>query len=143
MLRAPRSRPHGARHVLVSPVSRAVVLVDHGSRHPEASAQLEALAELLRAREPGTLVLTAHLELVPPSIADTLGACAAAQASDVVVLPWFLAAGRHTGEDIPRLVAEARVLHPGLHVRIGAPLGLDAALVELAMQRIAEARAGS
>jgi sirohydrochlorin ferrochelatase len=124
----------------VSPVSRAVVLVDHGSRRPEANAQLESLAELLRARESGTLVLTAHLEVVPPSIVDALGTCAAAQACDVVVLPWFLAAGRHTSEDIPRLVAEARTLHPGLRVRIGAPLGLEAKLVELALQRIADAR---
>jgi len=121
-------------------VSRAIVLVDHGSRRPEANAQLESLAELLRAREPETLVLTAHLELAAPSIADALAACARAQAEEVVLLPWFLAAGRHTSDDIPRLVAEARALHPQLRVRIGAPLGLDDKLVELALQRVADAR---
>jgi sirohydrochlorin ferrochelatase len=128
---------------LVSAVSRAVVIVDHGSRRPEANAQLEALASLLRAREPGTLVLTAHLEIEPPSIADALGACAAARADDVVVLPWFLADGRHTRDDIPRLVAQALALHPGLRVRIGAPLGLDEKLVQLALERVADARARS
>jgi sirohydrochlorin ferrochelatase len=124
-------------------VSRAIVLVDHGSRRPEANAQLEALASLVRARESGTLVLTAHLEVAPPGIADALGECAAAGATDVVVLPWFLAPGRHTSEDIPRLVAQAVRSHPGLRVRIGAPLGLDARLVELALERVAQARADS
>lgn len=127
----------------MSAVSRAIVLVDHGSRRPEANAQLEALAEQLRAREPGTLVATAHLELAPPYLADALAACARAGATDVVLLPWFLAPGRHTAEDIPRAVAEACARHPGLRVQIGEPLGLDARLVELALARIANARSES
>jgi sirohydrochlorin ferrochelatase len=57
-----------------------------------------------------------------------------------VLLPWFLAPGRHTAEDIPRAVAAARERHPELRVRIGEPLGLDARLVEVALARIADAR---
>lgn len=121
-------------------MSRAILLVDHGSRRSEAGQQLEALAELLRAREPGTLVLTAHLEVAPPGIGDALAACAGAGALDVVLLPWFLAPGRHTLEDIPREVAQARARHPGLRIRVGEPLGLDPRLVELAQARIASAR---
>lgn len=121
-------------------MSRAILLVDHGSRRPEANEQLEALAELLRAREPDTLVATAHLEVAPPDIAEALAACARAGALDVVLLPWFLAPGRHTREDIPRQVAQACARHPGLRVRVGEPLGLDARLVELALARIASAR---
>jgi sirohydrochlorin ferrochelatase len=124
----------------VSAVSRAIVLVDHGSRRVEANAQLEALAERVRAREPDTLVVTAHLEVEAPDIAEALAGCAAAGAKDVVLLPWFLAPGRHTAEDIPRAVALACARHPELRVRIGEPLGLDAVLVELALARIAFAR---
>jgi len=127
----------------VSDLSRAIVLVDHGSRRPEANEQLEALAGLLRAREPGTLVLTAHLEILPPDLVDALGACARAGAHDVVVLPWFLAAGRHTRDDIPERVAEGSARHPELRVRIGEPLGLHAKLIEVAWERIAAARAAA
>lgn len=127
----------------MSAVSRAIVLVDHGSRRPEANAQLEALAERVRAREPGTLVLTAHLEVAPPDVAEALARCAAVGADDVVLLPWFLAPGRHTAEDIPRAVAAATARHPSLRVRIGEPIGLDPRLVDLAMARIAGARGGS
>lgn len=119
---------------------RAVVLVDHGSRRAEANAQLEALAERVREREPGTLVVTAHLELATPDIGEALAACASAGARDVVLLPWFLSPGRHTAEDIPRAVAAARERHPELRVRIGEPLGLDARLVDVALSRIQDAR---
>ena len=119
---------------------RAVVLVDHGSRRAEANAQLEALAERVREREPGTLVVTAHLEIAAPDICEALAACASAGARDVVLLPWFLSPGRHTAEDIPRAVAAARERHPELRVQIGEPLGLDARLVEVALSRIQDAR---
>ena len=119
---------------------RAIVLVDHGSRRPEANAQLEALAERVREREPGTLVVTAHLELAAPDIGEALAACASAGARDVVLLPWFLAPGRHTAEDIPRAVAAARERLPSLRIQIGEPLGLDARLVDVALSRIEDAR---
>ncbi|HVH20539.1 MAG TPA: CbiX/SirB N-terminal domain-containing protein [Myxococcota bacterium] len=119
---------------------RAVVLVDHGSRREEANAQLEALAERVREREPGTLVVTAHLELAAPDIGEALAACASAGAREVVLLPWFLSPGRHTAEDIPRAVAAARERHPELRVQIGEPLGLDARLVDVALSRIQDAR---
>jgi sirohydrochlorin cobaltochelatase len=124
-------------------VSRAILLVDHGSRRPEANEQLEALAKLLRAREPGTRVATAHLELEPPDIGAALDALARDGAREVVLLPWFLAPGRHTREDIPRQVEAARARNSGLRVHVAEPLGLDAKLVELALARIADARASS
>jgi sirohydrochlorin ferrochelatase len=124
----------------VSPVARAIVVVDHGSRRPEANAQLEALAAELRAREPDTLIRTAHLEVVAPDLVAALSECVAAGAKEVVLLPWFLAPGRHTADDIPRAVARARERHPDLCVHLADPIGLDPRLVELALERIASAR---
>ena len=37
-------------------MKRGILLVDHGSRRPEANAQLEALAERLRRRVPDAVV---------------------------------------------------------------------------------------
>jgi sirohydrochlorin ferrochelatase len=120
-------------------VKRAVLLVDHGSRRPEANAQLEDLAALVRARLPDRLVEVAHLDLAEPTIAQGIDACAAAGAGEIVVHPFFLAPGRHTREDIPRLVEEAAARHPGLAARVGEPLGLDDRLVDLVVARIEEA----
>ena len=117
-------------------MSRAVLLVDHGSRLPEANALLERIADALRARLPGALVEIAHMELAEPSLAAALGRCAARGASEVVVCPYFLGPGRHTTRDIPQLVAQARAAHPALRVRVAAPLGFDERLVDVLIARV-------
>jgi sirohydrochlorin ferrochelatase len=117
-------------------VSRAVLLVDHGSRRPQANEQLEALAESVRARLPDRIVLTAHLEIAQPDIAAGIAACAEAGAREVVVHPYFLGPGRHTAEDIPRRVAEAAAAHPDLEIRISQPLGLDERVIDVVVDRI-------
>ncbi|HEX2880290.1 MAG TPA: CbiX/SirB N-terminal domain-containing protein, partial [Polyangiaceae bacterium] len=57
---------------------RAIVLVDHGSRHAAANQTLLDVAELLRA-EVGSdwLVVAAHMEIAPPSVADAIADCVA------------------------------------------------------------------
>jgi len=120
-------------------VTRAVLLVDHGSRRPQANEQLEALAERLRARLPGRLVVTAHLEIEPPDIGAGIDACAEAGASEIVVHPYFLGPGRHTAEDIPRQVAEAAARHPKLTIRISEPLGLHESVLDVVVERIEKA----
>jgi sirohydrochlorin ferrochelatase len=116
-------------------VTRAILLVDHGSRREEANAQLEALAERVRARQ-SDFVAVAHLELAEPTIAQGIDACVAAGARTIVVFPWFLAPGNHTRRDIPHLVHEAAARHPDLQVHIQDPLGLDDRLVDLLLSRL-------
>lgn len=115
-----------------------MVLVDHGSREPEANRLLEAVAERLRARLPGRSVRVAHMELVPPGLADTIEACVAEGAREIVVHPYFLAPGRHASRDVPRIAAEAAARHPGVEVRVTAPLGLHEGIVEAVLARLSE-----
>ena len=94
------------------------------------------VAEALRARLPGALVETAHMEIAPPSIADAVETCVTAGAESIVIHPYFLAQGRHTRETIPEKVAEARQRHPGVNIRITEHLGFDESLVRLVQKRI-------
>jgi sirohydrochlorin ferrochelatase len=119
---------------------RAILLVDHGSRRPDANAQLEALAEALRARLPDRVVRIAHLEVAEPSVAQGFAACVAAGAQEIAVHPWFLGPGRHTREDLPRLVDEMRRQHPNVRVAISEPLGLHEKLVDVVIERLAAAQ---
>jgi sirohydrochlorin ferrochelatase len=121
-------------------VKRAILLVDHGSRRPEANAQLEALAERLRRRVPDQVVAIAHMELAEPTVAQGLAACVAAGAAEIVVHPYFLGPGSHTTHDIPRLVAEAAGRHPGVSVRVSEPLGLHEKIVDVVLERVKEVR---
>ncbi|MFI5316594.1 MAG: sirohydrochlorin chelatase [Myxococcota bacterium] len=110
---------------------RALLVVDHGSREPEAAAHLARLAAELRERRPELAVYVAHLELATPSIAEAIARCAADGVSDLVVHPFFLAPGRHAARDVPRAVEAAAAAHPGLRVRVSAPFGAAAGIADL------------
>jgi sirohydrochlorin cobaltochelatase len=115
--------------------TRAVVLLDHGSREPDANAQLDALAALVAARLPGRRVVAAHFELAAPSLAEAAARCVREGAREVVVAPCFLAAGRHVREDLPRLVAELERAHPGVAFRLAAPIGLHPGVADAIAER--------
>ena len=120
-------------------MTRAILLVDHGSRREQANALLDAVAERVRERAPDCIVRTAHLDLAHPTIAEGIDACVAAGAGEIVVHPYFLGPGSHTTHDIPDRVAAAAARHPELRVRISDPLGLHAKLVDVILERVEEA----
>ena len=116
-------------------MSRAILLVDHGSRLDAANAVIEQLAAGVRRRRPDAIVEVAHMELAEPTLADALERCVARGAARVVVCPCFLGPGRHTSEDIPKLVDAARAAHPGVRIAIAEPYGFDERLVDLVLDR--------
>lgn len=119
----------------------AVVLVDHGSRLADANHVLEAIADRVREQLPGRRVVAAHMELAAPSLEDAIESCVAAGAREVVVQPYFLAPGRHSSRDIPQLAESIAARHPGLRIRVSAPLGVHDGLVAAVLDRLRE-RAG-
>jgi len=112
-------------------VKRALLLVDHGSREPEAQAALARLARQLRTRAPELTVYVAHLELAPPTIAEAIAACAADGVTELAVHPFFLAPGRHATRDVPEQVSAAAAAHPGLRVELTPLLGSAAGIADL------------
>ena len=120
-------------------MTRAILLVDHGSRVAEANAALDAVAEQLRHRLPDRLVRVAHLEITPPGIGEGIDDCVAAGAREIVVHPYFLSPGRHTSHDIPRQVEAAAARHPGVRVLLTPALGPHAKLLDVIVERLGEA----
>jgi len=118
---------------------RAVVLVDHGSRERTANAQLARIATALRRRLGGRPVAVAHLSLAAPGLAEAIARCVARGAREIVVVPYFLAAGRHATRDIPRLARAAAKEHPGVRVRVAAPLGVHRGLIDAVEERVRRA----
>jgi sirohydrochlorin ferrochelatase len=118
----------------------AILLVDHGSRRSAANEQLEEVARLIRARDPGRIVRVAHMEIAPPTLADGIAECVAAGATEIVVHPYLLAPGRHSQEDIPAQAAAAAAGHAGVRVRVSQPLGLHEKIVDVVLERVAETK---
>lgn len=119
----------------------ALLLVDHGSRRAEANALLAQIAALVSTRRPSLIVEIAHMELAPPTVDEAFDACVSRGATEVVVMPYFLARGRHATEDIPALARAAAARHPHVALRIAEPLGVHALLAELVLARADDAGA--
>jgi sirohydrochlorin ferrochelatase len=119
-------------------VVRAILLVDHGSRRPEANAVLEEVAARVRRRRPDTLIGVAHLSLAPPGVFEAIDGLVAGGAREIVVHPYFLAPGSHGAGDIPGLVQQAAARHPEVRLRVTAPLGVHEGLVDAVLARVAE-----
>ena len=113
----------------------ALILVDHGSRFPEANEMLAELAELVRGLADGAEVRYAHMELAEPTIRQAFEACVKAGATQVIVHPYFLSPGRHSTRDIPRLVAEAARAFPNVQYCVTEPLGVHPKIGEVVLER--------
>ena len=113
-----------------------LVVVDHGSKKSAANDLLLDVAALFKRVSETKIVEPAHMELAEPTIEHAFYKCVEQGATFVVVHPYFLAPGRHSTTDIPRMVAEAAAKHPGVRFHVTQPLGLDEKIAQLMIQRI-------
>lgn len=110
--------------------------MDHGSRRAESNEQLDVVVDLVRGLVGEAVkVAGAHLELAEPTIPEQIAALANAGVTELVVVPYMLAPGRHAVSDIPRLANEAALAHPQMSVRVGECLGVDDLMAQLAIRR--------
>ena len=113
----------------------ALLLVDHGSRSPAANAVLAEVAALIRRMSGQARVYLAHMEFAEPSIAQGFAQAVGDGAARVVVHPYFLSPGRHSQQDVPRMVAEAAQAFPGVSFAVTEPLGVHPKIVEVILER--------
>ena len=98
-----------------------ILLIDHGSRREASNEHIHGVAAMYERRlradaaaagaagAPGRVVRAAHMEIAEPGILDALrDLVAECRATRVVCVPYFLSPGRHSTEDVPRLISEAR-----------------------------------
>jgi sirohydrochlorin ferrochelatase len=114
---------------------QGLLLIDHGSSKSASNAQLLDICALVQKHCPDIAVAGAHMELAEPSIRQQVDAFAALGVTELTVVPYFLAPGRHAREDIPRLVGEAVNAYPQMRVNLGECLGVDDLLAQLVLRR--------
>ncbi len=112
---------------------RSMLVVAHGSRRAASNDEVRALADRVREHTKGQFddVRCAFLELADPLIPDGIRQCAAAGADEVVVVPYFLSAGRHVVEDIPAEIDSVREELSHVTIRQSDYLGSMDCMVEL------------
>jgi len=110
---------------------RGIILFAHGSRDPLWHVPIEAVAEVIRARDGTALVCCAYLELSTPDLGQAAAGLIAAGARQLRVFPLFLGVGKHAREDLPRLVAQLRTQYPELVLELMPAAGEHPQLIEL------------
>lgn len=124
----------------MSDKNKSLLLVAHGSRRASSNEEIRQLTDRLADSADGAFgrVSCAFLELAEPSIPDGIELAIQAGATEVVVLPYFLSAGRHVAEDIPELVAPKQSEHPTVEIRISTYVGAAEGIIELLLSTAAE-----
>lgn len=117
----------------------AVMICGHGSRDVSAIEEFGALARHLRARLPDHDVESGFLEFARPVIRDGLEALKARGATRIACLPGMLFAAGHVKNDLPSEINDFAAANPGIDVRFGRDLAIDAKLLRASADRIAEA----
>jgi sirohydrochlorin ferrochelatase len=140
-----RSCHHKQEVSVMDRQSRALLVVAHGSRREQSNDEVRLLTEAVRARAGDGFgqVACAFLELAEPSIPDGIEQCISTGAREVVVLPYFLSAGRHVVKDIPAEVAKKVAEHPDVAITIAPYLGAAEGIVELMLGLSAKGKASA
>ncbi|MBV8084909.1 MAG: sirohydrochlorin chelatase [Chloroflexi bacterium] len=112
----------------------AVLLVGRGSLVSEANADLYKTARMLWDRNQFGAVEAAFVSVAPPGVAEGVERCRQLGAREVIVAPYFV----NTGVLVKRIAEQALAAggQPAQH------LGVHPLLVDVLVQRLAEARAG-
>lgn len=116
--------------------STAVLLMAHGSKRAEANADLRHVADELLSRGSYQLVEVSYLELAEPSIPDGGRTCVARGAKRVLMMPYFLSAGRHVTTDLEQFRQQLAAEFPDVEFRLCAPLGLHPKIVDVVLDRL-------
>jgi len=115
---------------------QALVLIAHGSRRQASNQEVMNLASRLRhsASDRFQLIETGFLEIAEPSIPQAIESCIQRGATSVVVVPYFLSAGRHVAEDIPRIVEPVARQHEHVAIHITDHIGMSDSMIQLILE---------
>ena len=112
---------------------KSLLLIAHGSRRKESNEEIATLCSTLKNKTQGQFANTeyAFLELAEPSIEDAVDALVAKGSKQIVLLPYFLSAGRHVHEDIPTIIATKQKEHTDVELSMAPYLGEANELVDV------------
>lgn len=115
-----------------------IIICDHGSRRAQSNDSLENIVARFADRFAGecAIVEHAHMELAMPDISTAYATCVKRGAVHIIILPLFLAKGRHWTRDIPSLTSQAAARFANTTYQIAEPLGDDDLLLDLLKKRM-------
>ena len=123
-------------------MTTAIILFAHGARDPEWANPLRRVQAAIRQRAGNMAVELAFLEFMAPTLADCAAGLVAGGASEIVVIPMFIAQGGHLKRDVPEMLDQLRLTHPEVRFSLAGAIGEHETVVQ-AMAEAAMQSAGS
>lgn len=117
----------------------AILLMAHGSRAPESNQDVHRIATMVKEFGDYDIVEVAFRENQTPNIQEGIDSCVALGAERILLMPYFLSAGTHVLEDLPREMEQARLRHQGVEMAMSRHLGVHKRLAKLVVDRIDQA----
>ncbi len=112
----------------------AVILLAHGARSAAWAQPFEQLAAGLAAARPERPVRLAFLEFMSPDLPTAVDELAAAGCTAIELIPCFFGGAGHVLRDVPPLLEQAQLRHPGLRIHLQQALGTQPAMQQAMLQ---------
>ena len=116
---------------------KALLLIAHGSKNQNSNDEICDLLEAFKATRHGFEILDyAFLELSEPDIATAIKSLVGLGASEIKVLPYFLAKGNHIARDIPEKVSDVQNTYPDIPIDILPHIGASTKMLNLLLELV-------
>ncbi|MDH5682484.1 MAG: sirohydrochlorin chelatase [Spirochaetota bacterium] len=114
---------------------RAIILLGHGTTHPEGLEDYHHLAKSLKAKSSHD-IREAFLQYADPFLVSAIDSCVNSGYSAIQIIPLFLSSASHVQRDLPRLLTEAESLYPDRQISVTQYLGASPLLAGLIHEEI-------
>lgn len=119
-----------------------ITVFGHGSSVESANEAVRHFTIELGRRGGFPLIETSFLELGQPDLPEAVRRLVNQGATRIIVIPYFLTLGIHLKRDLPRIVAELRLIHSSVGFEIAGPMDGHTALLDILLDRAREAMDG-
>jgi sirohydrochlorin cobaltochelatase len=108
----------------------AIVLFGHGARDERWKEPFLKLVELIKNHNSEQRVELSFLELMKPSLQETIDQLAAEDYTKIKVIPVFFGQGGHIRKDFPELLDLCRAKHPKIELSAKPAVGEDLGVLD-------------
>ena len=113
-------------------MKKALLIVAHGSRKKVSNIEIHQLANNISLKSNNfEIVQACFLEIADPSIPKGIRLCAEKKVDEILIMPYFLAAGRHVIEDIPNIIESERENYLNISIKTLPYLGSNPVIVDI------------
>ncbi len=117
---------------------KGILILGHGSKATETEQTLEQIVDMVRLANADKIIEFAFLQLSEKTLDKGLQNLLDKGVTEIKVIPYFLFAGLHIQEDIPREIAEFCKDKGHITVQMGSTYGADPRLAQIVNERISE-----